>query len=649
QIVRSAHSAANESEIDAQWAAIEPHVGESLRTRYRTARDLLATSRVVRPVAQPATPIDATPELESAAPAPTAPAQEEQAEATSKAIDSGDVSIAPVSDELPVVEPLLAQARFAASVNAANLGKQQEESRQRQARIERIEALVLEFENAVESGSASRAHAAHAQIAASRKKPGESIPRSMTHRLAEAERRYGELSQWQHWSDNQRRKQLCESIEELIGTGLHPDAVATRVREAQAEWTRLDAAEGHAPADHAVHGWARRFHAACRHALEPAKSYFRKRQELRKTHAQAVTSALDQAGAIADDSSDWPLIATTRHAVVESLRALDRVDPHERKAFARNLKAALTRLDARVAQHHRDIESAKSALIAEAQALTAGTMARGAVASARALQQRWRDAGNGRRDRDQAQWKVFRAALDAVFGKLDAERSERTSRESESRGQAEALCVEIENLARATERPARSDISRIQNAWDALHTRDESLLRRFRAAQADLRDAASRIERAGRRAPYDAWLERYRLCRSAERALDTTDALRVKWDAAPSGNIAADALAARFEAAANSSGTPSSLSEEDDDANRDVLVRLEIFAGLESPREDHERRRALQVERLSARLRGATAALPPERELADLLEQWTALAPPASSELDARLERDLAAAIETLP
>jgi hypothetical protein len=164
-----------------------------------------------------------------------------------------------------------------------------------------------------------------------------------------------------------------------------------------------------------------------------------------------------------------------------------------------------------------------------------------------------------------------------------------------------------------------------------------------------LREAGARIERASRRAPYEAWLARYRLCRSAERALDAADALRVKWDAAPSGDIASATLSARFEAVANSDVVSTDAAEDDDEAFRDVLIRLEIFAGLESPREDHELRRALQVERLSARLRGAAAAAPPDQELATLLELWSELAPPASPALDARLERDLAAAIETLP
>ena len=590
---------------------------------------------------------------ESVLPEPTAFAEPSAPPDSPAPLDSADSPDSSVSEESSTpspersVDPLLAQVRFAASLSAATADKQQVQD-QRHATMLRAETVVAAFERAVEDGVATRAHAAHAEIAALRKESAGAFTRAMQRRVAETERRYAELSQWQHWSDNQRRRQLCESIEELSGSGLHPDAIATRVREAQAEWSRLDAAEGHAAHGQPIHGWARRFHAACRRVLEPAKSYFKKRQELRKTQAQSVSSSLEQANAIPADSSDWPLIARTRHAIVDALRALDRIDPRERKTLAKNLKTALLALDARLSTHHAEIERAKSALIAEAQTLAADEAHRGAAAAGRALQQRWRDIGNGRRDRDQAQWRAFRTALDAVFGKLDAERSQRTARDADSRVRAEALCAELEQVAKADARPQRSTVSRIETEWDSLRVRDESLQRRFRAAQGALRDAGMRHERATRRDPYETWLTRYALCLAAEGSTETADDLRVAWDAAPRGEIAASALSERFENALRSHADGAPVSNESDaDALREVLIRLEIFAGLESPREDHERRRELQVERLSARMRGA-AATTPHQELAELLTQWTQVGL-ASSELDARLRRDLAAAIETLP
>jgi len=613
------------AEIDRQWSVVEARVSERLRDRYRAAHALLSASR--EPRAEPVE--DVVVVVASPAPEASEPAQPSEPEAAA----------APEVEETPAahVDAVAPTPERPRQPKAQDLAE-------RQAAAERAETAVALFESAVNEGVVARAHAAHAEIAALRKKSEGAFSRALQRRVAEAERRYAQLSQWQHWSDNQRRRQLCESIEALSGSGLHPDAIATRVREAQHEWSRLDAAEGHAAAAQADHGWARRFHAACRRALEPAKSYFKKRQELRKAHAQEIASALEAVRAIPDDSEDWATIAKTRHAVVDALRNLDRIDPHERKALAKNLKAALTVLDARLDSRHAEVEQRKSALIAEAQALASGEPPRGAVALARELQQRWRDAGNGRRDRDQAQWKAFRAALDAMFGKLDAERSQRTARDAESRTRATALCAELEALANGDHAPPRAEVAKLEGEFDALRVRDEGVLRRFRAAQSSLRDAGMRRERSSRRGPYEAWLARYALCRAAERAEQSADDLKAAWETAPRVDIGSGALDARFASALE--GEPSAT-DSDVPEHREVLIRLEIFAGLESPEDDRDRRRELQVERLSARMRGG-AATTPHQELADLLSRWTALAP-ASAELDARLRRDLAAAIETLP
>lgn len=632
QIAREAHQDADIAAIETQWSRVEASLDDALRARYRAARELIAASRDAPPRASEDS------KTETPAPAAMEPPPEPATE-----IPEAEPEVeSPLPETMPDPAPLVAKARFEASLSAANASKDAEHQRIK-ANLEHFEQALTAFEQAIGEGSAARAHETHADLVRHRHAAPDRLPRALARRLAEAERGYAELSRWQHWSDNQRRKQLCEAVEELTGSGLHPDAVATRVREAQAEWAQLDAAEGHAHSAHPAGGWARRFHAACRHALEPAKTYFRKRQELRKTHAEEVRTALARAAEIADDSSDWTLIANARRDVLDRLRALDGVDPRDRKTFAHKLKRALKRLDALLDRRHGEVEQAKSALIAEAQALAAAPD-RSAVAAARALQQRWREAGNGKRNRDQAQWKAFRAALDDVFGGLDAERAKRSARDAESREQAAALCAELEELGRGETEPPRAVVSRIETAWDALRVRDDDLRRRFTAARGAIRDAFARRERGARRAPYDHWLARYTLCRRAERAEDPIEELRAQWEAAAASDIGAAALAARFDAAASGIA---SAADSDESAQRDVLIRIEILAGLESPAEDRERRRALQIERLSARLSGNAAATI-HQELALLLTRWSELAA-ASPEFEERLRRDLAAVIETLP
>jgi len=78
-----------------------------------------------------------------------------------------------------------------------------------------------------------------------------------------------------------------------------------------------------------------------------------------------------------------------------------------------------------------------------------------------------------------------------------------------------------------------------------------------------------------------------------------------------------------------------------------VLVELEMLAGVESPAADLDLRRSLQIERLSTRMRGTQSAGVTE-QLDALLARWTDIgAAPAGT--DARFERALLAAIESLP
>ncbi|WP_395681376.1 DUF349 domain-containing protein [Dokdonella sp.] len=615
-----------EREIAIQWALLSHPAAEPLHARFQAAVDLLASSR------DPAARV-------AAAVAPATESPESVVEASTEPALPAEPAASP-DPAATVVAPLIAQARFAASLDEAQAARRQQQEQQRALLAELGEHLHA-CAAALESGASAQAHASKARIDELRRRVEAPLPKAIAQQLGEVDTRYAELSRWQLWADRQRRQQLCGEIEALPELRLHPDAVATKVRDAQTEWSRLDAIEGATAAR--ASDLHRRFHAACREALAPAQGYFRKRQELRQSQSAAIAALLARAAALAEDSSDWSEVANLRRDTVEALRGLDRIEPRERKALAQSLKTQLTALDARIARRDAEVERAKAALIADAEALADG-MPRGAVASARELQKRWQVAGSGRRSRDQAQWNQFRAAVDRVFGKLDAERAERNARETEVRAQAESVCVELETLAGATEPPERGAIGRLQAAWDALRPRDEDLLRRFGEAQARLRESAQRQDRERRHLRFHRWLELYRACRAAELA-DGSPEAQHRW-AALTADAPADArLAGRFERA-TTEGRRLLPAELSDDAHV-VLVELEMLAGIESPASDLDLRRNLQVERLSTRMRGTQAAGVNE-QLDALLTRWSELEP-TPAHTDERFERALLAAIESLP
>ncbi|MFI4970915.1 MAG: hypothetical protein ACHP7D_11980, partial [Lysobacterales bacterium] len=306
RLLREPLHAEAEARIATRWCEIETAVPEAIRARYATARAMLAASRNApsRGPAEsgPTTSLPLVEETHAAAP-----------------VDA-DVA-ATLASGIDTVAPLLAQARFAASLDEANIARQRQREQQR-ALLAELEQAMSEFDAAIDAGASAQAHAAKTRLDGLRRRIETPLPRPLVQRLAAAEQRHAGISQWQQWADNQRRRQLCEEIEGLASSGLHPDAVATRVREAQAEWVRLDAIENRNAAR--PNGLARRFHAACRGAIAPTQAYFRKRQELRQSHAQQIGSVLERA-ALPEDSADWPAIATLRREVAEALRGLDAI------------------------------------------------------------------------------------------------------------------------------------------------------------------------------------------------------------------------------------------------------------------------------------------------------------------------------------
>ncbi|MEP6881471.1 MAG: DUF349 domain-containing protein, partial [Dokdonella sp.] len=433
-------------------------------------------------------------------------------------------------------------------------------------------------------------------------------------------------------------------LEVLPETGLHPDALATRVREIQTEWTTLDRLE--ARTERSNDAIDRRFRALCHKAIEPAKPYFEKRDALRKQGSEETSQLINEAKtAAAAESPDWRALAEMRKRGVEGLRALDRVNPRERKNLAAELKQVLSIIDERITALHGEVEAAKSALIGRAEALSEQTDPRTAISQARDLQKVWQASGNGKRARDQAQWKLFRAAIDAVFARADNERAERSAQDLKALKDAENLCAELESIAGKSTVPDRAEVQRIESEWRALNTPDNALRQRFLAAQTSLDGLKARAEKNKRRARFDVWNSHYELTKKLESGEIDTATFESAREALPTLTIAADEFRLRRE----SSSEDSSRQDLDSEAARDCVLELEQLAGVEPPESDRQRRMDLQMEKLSARMQGIQAPAP-AAALEILLTRWIELSPAsgADAELETRFKHALGSALDTL-
>jgi exonuclease SbcC len=605
--------------IDAAWAGLGGAIPAEISARYRGAH--LLVLRLLDSLRNPQS--KNVPEL-------TADVAEPAAASTA-------VQELPQS---PVTEVLVSQARFDAALAAAQTQARVERERRRLLQ-EDIEQMLPGFAAAMDSGDSASAHRLHTRIREGLKSLREA-PADLLRHLAPLEERHAEMKRWQHWSNNQRRRALCAEIEALTGSGLHPDALATRVREAREEWQRLDAAEGIAADSETGPGISRRFHALCYQVLRPTKGYFSKRNEVRKSHSGEIEALLQRAAAIADDTTDWNALSALRTEASSALRALDEVDPRTRTALAKRLKDVIARTSALTEAHERDVQASKQRLIEQATALGSRSDHATLPREARDLQKRWTTLGNGRRAVDQRQWREFRGACDAVFGKLDAARKERDSQVAATIAQVQSIVTELEALAADESTPAESvkaQLRELDARWQAAGSDDRALTQRQRQVHDALTMRLKDSARRQRLARYTIAMQKYTFLRGIETGMTQS---AQSWDAFAATVPAFDAALQERHLRAQPTTDP-----EESEAAHEILVQLEFLAGTDSPAEDRQLRMSHQVSRLSSRMRSGANATP-ERELDDLLAAWFAQTPQPAA-LEERFTRAAAAVIDTLP
>ena len=472
----------------------------------------------------------------------------------------------------------------------------------------------------------------------------DTLPPALGERLAALHARHDELRRWQQWANQQRREAICESLESLAAANPHPDALATGVRDAREEWRRLDAAEGAASNETRL---SRRFNALCHRALKPAKGYFDKRDQLRRTRTDEVENLLRGAAALPETIGDWKAATAMRRDLAAALHGLDAVDPRERTNLAKRIKDAITSLAPRLEAHERGIEAAKRRLIERACALV-GTDGRSAARQVQDLQSEWTALGHSRRGTDQKQWQEFRKAFDAVFSGLDAARKERDTHEAAAKETVQAILRDLEALGGAGKLP-RAEIKaaalrEIDSRWQALAHRERETDQRYRKLVENIEGTMRDAARNDRLARFHDALAKYRLVRTTEStpAAGPNDASDEWSDAATATEAMAQALLTRRARIGSSDASPP-----DEEAARDRLVELEFIAGVETPADDRQRRMNYQVQRLASRMRDR-ATTSPEAELAHVLAAWFAQAP-QREELETRFLRAAQAGVASLP
>ena len=532
------------------------------------------------------------------APPPPARSDRIEAEAPETRPDTETTVSAPSPEEIAAQARVQAELAAQAVEAARELALQKSHREAREQARSQHEHCLDELASTLESGDLGRA-----RVLASELDPHQLGP-AARNRWQRLQPRMKQLQGWEQWANNKVRARLCDEIEPLIGSGLHPDALANKIREAQQQWRELDALEGR-DENSEPSGLDRRFRAVCARVLKPARGFFEKRDALRSERQKQIETFLAEARAD-DESATFESLLALQQQAVAHLRELGMLAPPVRKRLAGRLRGLLDALKPRLDAFYADVEQARQTLIEQAKALAQENHAKRIGSEARSLNQRWKALSRGRPGRDQAQWRQFRAALDAVFGGLDQQRKGREAELEQRREQASVVIAELEQLALLEGEALIASQPRSREliqAWRDLSVRDAGLADAYDSALTRYRQALRDLER-----------EQHR-----ERYLALVDAEPVADDATPGDDIEEQALHLLFEA--------------------------ESIAGLSGPADESGQRRQWQMERLQRHLRGERSQ--GEQGLVEVLERWSRLRG-LDADLRSRYRSRLLAAIDSV-
>jgi hypothetical protein len=577
------------------------------------------------------------------------------------------------SMERPEVKELALelQTQFDAVVGKLR-NRLQRQKELRDQELAEIQNLVNALEKALEVGELQHAITLYEQTRGRLKRNISLSHKQMTaleERLQACVPKLGELRGWRRWGTNRAREQLCEEAEQLIGLQADPEEIAQEVKQLRLAWKALDSSEGSA----ATKALWKRFDKACEQAYEPCKAYFEAQAKERQNNLakkQALCERLEHFAAMTDwERVDWQAADRLQREVQNQWAKLGAVPRVERKALERRYNKILEYINGCLQpERERELQRRRD-LIQQVQALANSEDWRVAIESTKQAQAEWHPSVQASPQMEQALWRKFRAACDAVFERRKVEQQAAERERQTNLASRIALCEEIEALASVDHEgigQARRRIQEAREAWALFapvpKAQYKSLEQRFETACKQFAQHEQELQATQLREELDILRQLAALCSEVEALLGGQDLemkraaverARQQWETLGQVPQAwSKAIRQRFDTACQAlladGGTQQALLQilrANLDSKQTLCLRMEILAGVESPKEFAQARMQYQVLRLSESLhKGSVVESSDEARAIEVQWHLVGLLPPEQNELlEGRFQRALAA------
>ncbi|MDX1451834.1 MAG: DUF349 domain-containing protein [Oleiphilaceae bacterium] len=464
-----------------------------------------------------------------------------------------------------------------------------------------------------------------------------------------------ELRDWQSFAASPRQEALCLEMERLADTALEPQVKADKIRAMQKEWKTLGGAN-----DETL--W-QRFKSAADRAYEPCQVYFEEQKRLKANNLERRQTIIEQLDTFLTendwDHADWRAADKINQRARQEWKAAFPVDYKSNKPLQQQFNALLKTLDGHLdAERNRNHER-KEAIATQAEALIEQEDLNAAIQSAKELQKQWQQVGITAHKVDRALWKRFRTACDAIFARRDQARNEREEALGANLEAAEDLIKQAEasltehakdlNALKKYQSECRQQFKQLQQVpkqhQAELNERFQKLMDTYSATIRGLQNEQLKLG-------WEHTATIAEMCRNVYLQHQTGAVDREQLEAAEQriqssteylDPTLAEAMRSLWIGVKANSLPKASIIDAAD--ARELCIRAEVAAGIDSPESDKELRMQLQVSRLSEGLSNKAKHGTREEQLQTVLHDWYQKVGPTQSEYEAlelRIQRCVA-------
>jgi len=431
---------------------------------------------------------------------------------------------------------------------------------------------------------------------------------ALQERYDEASKTLGDMGDWKNFATEPKYIELCEAMEALIKSKMHPEKLSTSMKELQQQWKSL----GHS--DISDQYWER-FKKASDQVYKPCAEFFEQRHQTRKANLQQRQQQVEQMRELLestdwDNSPDYRAIQSSLYSISDHFATIKDVERKEGqqqwKQFVKYKDGVMARLDV---VYDANIEL-KQQLIKQTIALAEAEVKEDNLNALKSLQNRWKQVGLTRRNQDQKAWKTFKKEGDRVYNQVQELRQGKRDETDQQLNAYRDIIKQIQQLARSATELAAADqqFAALQEQYSALPELPAQLPEKLlEGLQRDYRNACTQFDQCHARIinnmqsqQFDALRQKAGLCSQLEALGTSPDEVKLQkimseWDAI---TLQDTELSRRIEDRRNAAHSGIDRSEIGEQ-RRMLCIRLEIALGAETPAEDRALRMQYQLDQMN--------------------------------------------------